>query len=62
MYLYPETDSTAENNQQKVNTFINTVLLKGAFQKSELAGWTRHVGSEKGFFQEALLKNHLLCA
>ena len=25
MYLYPETDSTAENNQQKVNTFTNPV-------------------------------------
>ena len=41
MYLCPKTDSTAENNQQKVSTFINPVIKnKGAFQKSELASRT----------------------
>ena len=35
---------------------------KGAFQKSELAGQTRHFGNEIGFFQEVLLQNHILCA
>ena len=34
-------------------------LTKGAFQKSELAGRTRHFENEIGFFQE---KNHLLPA
>ena len=38
-----------------------TVKTKGAFQKSELAGRTRHFDNELGFFQEVLLKNHLLC-
>ena len=30
------------------------VLYKGAFQKSELAGRTRHFGNEIGFFQDVL--------
>ena len=33
---------------------------KGAFQKSELAGRTRHFENEIGFFQEFLMENHLL--
>ena len=38
MYLYPETDSTAENNQQKVNTFINLVLRVLSKSQNWLAG------------------------
>ena len=37
-------------------------LVKGAFQKSELSGRTRHFGNKIGFFQEVLLNNHLLYA
>ena len=37
-------------------------VTKGAFQKSELAGQTNHFDNEIGFFQEFLLKTHLLRA